>query len=122
MQGLDKLSECAHHPALIHSIVSYSYIRGLLAQRSAGIVQQRQVAGALDRPGKGALVASACASLAARADFPLFGNKAAQHFNLLVVNDYIVIGAEQADAWLRIETPTSALFLSFIRYIRFFHF
>jgi hypothetical protein len=85
-------------------------------------MQQRQVACAFDRFGEGALVAGACAGLAARADFPLFRNVSAQHLNLLVIDDHVVVSAELADARLRIEAPPAALFLSFIRSVCVFHF
>ena len=54
------------------------------------------MAGALDSDSQLALVSGAGACLAARADFAIVGDKAAQYFNLLVVDGRTLVGAELA--------------------------
>jgi hypothetical protein len=94
----------------------------MLTTHPTCVVQERQVAGTLNGPGEGALVASACTCLTAGADLALFCDIAAQHLYLLVIDTHVMIGAELANARLGIEAPPAALFLSFFSLVRFFHF
>jgi len=64
----------------------------------SGVRKQRQVAGSLNRHGYRALVFGAHAGLPARANLTIFRDVAAQHLNLLVVDDRASIGAKLADA------------------------
>jgi hypothetical protein len=64
----------------------------------SGVRKQRQMPGSLNCNSNCALVFGAHAGLPARANLTIFRDEAAQHLNLLVVDDRASIGAKLADA------------------------
>ena len=63
------------------------------------------MAGALNFLCQLALVFGACASLTARANLTLFGDEAAQQFNVFVIDDCAFFNAELANLWARYVAP-----------------
>jgi len=80
-----------------------------LAQNFTAKGEQSQMAGALNRLGQRALVASADSGLSPGANFAIIGDEPPQDFRLLVVNAHVLIGAELAFARPGEETPASDL-------------
>jgi hypothetical protein len=76
-------------------------------------MDQCQMAGMLDGTRHLALVASAGAGLAARADFSIFCDISPQKIHILIIDCGIMIGTKLADAWVSVKPPPSALRLIF---------
>jgi hypothetical protein len=69
----------------------------------AGIGQEGDVAGAFYLGGDGALVERTGAGLATWANFAFVSNISAQQVCILVVDDYVFVGAELADFGARVK-------------------
>ena len=72
-------------------------------------MQESQMAGALNCSRYLALVFGAGSCLPARTDLSVFTDVTAEQLCIYIIDDDIMVGAELADARLRIETPSAAL-------------